>query len=544
MEKNLTETDFDKLWNSALQEVRDEFGQIIQDELKEASLAGELTLAQDSVGWNPIGGSGTYGSEFTEEKRIALSAKSRWLFNFNPFAKQSFRHWTNFSVGTGFMFTSPDKPTLKRIDEIVFHPSNHHIFSLEGQIKTSDNLLNDGEVFFPVFPDAKPVPQIRRIKSCEITHVITDPDDAGTVIGYRHAYTTKSSDGNSVKRVRYYPDWTQVGASRGVDTSKLAAVIKGFSSLDGDASKDAAIVTDAYIYPLRINLIDKRGVGLLSAAIWWMQSMTKFMISRTSIQQAIARFVQKLNMKGGADAVARAKARMQSGLVGQGGQGNETNPATAYGGMFIGNDNAELQNMKMETGASAAQTDGNMLAQIIGSSVGIFPHYFGLGESFRLATATAMELPMRIMFKVYQSLQAEAYVGILTSVIYRTFKQKSISKIQITAKSPDISIRNLGSLFTSLAQLAAVSPEFFELTDVREKIGRELGVDDIPTFLEMWDELFKQRLERDEKKAEKDAAAKAKAPAPGAPRSDDGGSTGARNDNPDPQRDQREGGQD
>jgi hypothetical protein len=56
----------------------------------------------------------------------------------------------------------------------------------------------------------------------------------------------------------------------------------------------------------------------------------------------------------------------------------------------------------MATGASDAKTDGAMLFNMVGIGAGLFPHWLGMGEAFRLATATAMETPTLRNFERYQ----------------------------------------------------------------------------------------------------------------------------------------------
>jgi hypothetical protein len=70
--------------------------------------------------------------------------------------------------------------------------------------------------------------------------------------------------------------------------------------------------------------------------------------------------------------------------------------------MFLENEAATLERLPMSTGAGDAKTDGEALAWQALLGFGLFPHYAGMGDAYRLATATSMEKPLLMQWSRYQ----------------------------------------------------------------------------------------------------------------------------------------------
>ena len=78
---------------------------------------------------------------------------------------------------------------------------------------------------------------------------------------------------------------------------------------------------------------------------------------------------------------------------------------------------AELSNLPLRTGASDAAADGSALMGQVGLGGQVFPHWLGRGEAFRLATASAMELPVLKAFQRYQLWWADVWRDLVDLVL-------------------------------------------------------------------------------------------------------------------------------
>lgn len=118
--------------------------------------------------------------------------------------------------------------------------------------------------------------------------------------------------------------------------------------------------------------------------------------------RAAASIVEKIKAKGGSRGIDLIRARMESSLVTSSGSAFDRNPPSTAGGMWIENEAVSREWMNRPTNSGDAAVDGNALLAQAGLAGRVFPHYLGRGESFRLATTTAMERPTLEAFNGYQ----------------------------------------------------------------------------------------------------------------------------------------------
>lgn len=366
----------------------------LESVLREAGIGmAELELARDDAGWVRLGANETNG--LMEATRSWSVRRARAYFDRDPLSKQAVRTWTNFTLGRGITFKAKDDTANKVLRTFWDDSVNKPILSNKGQRKSNDKLLVDGEVFF-IFFEAAGVVKIRRIDPLEITEIISDPDDIET----KRLYKREWVDARSAQHTAYYRDW--------MNDDKLGTWQDQYRQ---PQTANAAGV----IYHVPFNSLSLRGISLLFSGMDWAKAYRKFLEARASITQALARFAWKAKIKGSAAQVAGVRAEWRSAVASGGGA--ETNPPPAPGATFVENEAYDLSPIKTESGASSAKIDSNMLLQIFGNSVGIFPQYFGAGEAFRLATAKAMELPMLVQFEAHQQFWADVYDEIFSFVM-------------------------------------------------------------------------------------------------------------------------------
>jgi hypothetical protein len=410
----------------------------------------DAALAQDEAGWLKVSGNSS-ALDMPPAERIATVQRARLYYNHDPLAKQAVRLWTGYALGKGMNWKAPDKAAQDTLNDFWNDPANRVMFSTQGQHKSSDRLLVDGELFLAIFSGAGAV-HVRRIDPLQITEIISDPEDDETPRYYKRDYVNASS-GKS--ETLYYADWKSDSTEAAPDASH----------------KPIKATTDALIYHVTFNTLGQRGNSLLAVSMDWSKAHRKFMEARVAIMQALARFAWKVKTAGGAAQVAALKAQL--GTTINSGSAAEGNPPASAGSTWIENGGIQLDSIKTESGAGSAQVDGSMLLQMLGVGMGIFPHYFGAGESFRLATATAMEAPMLKQFETYQQLWGDIYSDLFKYVL----AENSVGDDQqfIDLDFPPIVQADVVAITTAVSAVLASVPGL-DTPEVRKLLLTALGI--------------------------------------------------------------------
>ena len=420
----------------------------------------DLELAIDDRGWMSLSTQDSSG--LTEFDRTKVVRRARAYFVRDPLSKQAVRIWTDFALGRGISWKAKDDNTGEVLRDFWDAKANESVLSNQGQRKSSDKLLVDGEIFFVFFTAGRNV-KIRLIDPLEITEIITDPDDRETKKLYKRFWT----DAQNQTHGKYYLDW----ANEDKEGS--------WPDMTGGMQSATA---DGIIYHVPFNSLGIRGNSLLLSAMDWAKAHRKFLEARASITQALARFAWKAKIKGTSAQVSAARTAWQSSIAS--GSDTETNPPTAPGGTFVENEGYNLTPIKTESGANAAQVDANMLLQIFGSAVGVFPHYFGAGEAFRLATATAMERPMRVQFEAYQQLWADVYDNIFNFVMERNSIPKSKRFVDIDF--PPLVEKDANEKVKAIIEVVTAMPEL-DGDEMRKLVLTTLGLNNPDEILKSMD---------------------------------------------------------
>lgn len=410
----------------------------------------DLELARDDAGWIGLGAVGAIG--LPDMTRVASVRRARVYYVRDPLSKQAIRVWTDYSIGRGISWKAKDEDTNEILHGFWNDNVNEPILSNQGQRKSSDSLLVDGEIFFVFFSNNAGDVKIRRIDPLEITEIITDPDDKETKLFYKRQWATPQSKTREI----YYPDWANE---------------KPKTIPPGAQGGEREIAESGVIYHIAFNTPGTRGVSLLLAAMDWTKAHRKFLEARAAITEALALFAWKAKIKGSSADVTTIRNQLRSSLAAGG--STESNPPPAPASTMVENEGIDMTPIRTETGARNAQVDGAMLLQLFGSAVGIFPHYFGAGESFRLATATAMERPMRVQFEAYQQLWGDIYDNIFHYVMDKNKIAKDKRFIDIDF--PPIVEKDATDSIKVIAEILMVLPEL-GVDEVKKLVLTNLGI--------------------------------------------------------------------
>lgn len=422
--------------------------------LKEASATVEKDLALE--GWTKLGTSSM--SDLNGSARTDYTKKSRYLYNFDPLAKQAIRLWTDYAFGNGISWQSEDDKVQEALNKFWNNPANRSVLSAKGQRKSSDKALVDGEVFFALFlgPDGEVT--IRWIDPLEITEIITDPDDIETIMFYKREWT----DTQGTAHTSYYRSHTNIKDESSSDSMKKA--VKS--------------TEDAIVYHLAINTIGQRGNPLLLPVIGWIEQYRLFLAARIAIVRALARFAWIAKTKGGASAVATVKAATE-GKLPQAGSTAVTNEAVS------------LDPIKTDTGSANANTDGRMLKNQICVGVGVLPHYMGDLETSNLATAKSVELPMLKMFASYQQVWSDVIWDIFNIVLNHNGISPDDRFIDIDF--PEIVPADAVSALTAIQSLISAFPNMVDSNEIMKQALINIGLNNVDEILSNLEELQKEK---------------------------------------------------
>jgi hypothetical protein len=446
----------------------------IEGMIQEATLAAETVLNEDNRGYDKLNNLG--GDIMTEQLRRQMVRDAR-VYSFREgLVRQAKTLYTTFGVGTGLIFQARDPDAQKILMEFWNNPNNKKYTSTRGQSAMSDSLLTDGELPLAFFKSPRSL-VMRRLDPLEIVDIATDIDDQYQERFYVRKFTPKATVGVTSKpQTLHYKDWRNIDNRKGVTST-------------GEVITKASYGT-APVYFVKLQEGYLRGYSLFSAMLHWADQHREFMRARASITRAIASTAFKLKIKGGQAAVNSMKTTLQSTRV----TGtSETNPAQTPASTWIENAAAELSRMKQETGAQAAQIDGNMLVMMAGASVSVFPHYFGSGESFRLATATSMETPMRKVFESYSKGLIDMWQEIFDYILEDAGVPED--KREVSVEYPEIIFKDMLNAMQALGLLLKEFPDMVASKAVQKKGLNILGFRKAEDILEEIPEIKRERPE-------------------------------------------------
>lgn len=448
-------------------------------------------------GWIPLGALSGAGYDIPDSSRINILRLARGMTIFNPLCSHAASLFTTFSVGEGVKFNvgeevsqkgktkekpaKTEQPTLapgevsraqKVLDNFVNNPRNRGVMAPIGQQALVQRFVPDGELFLALFlkPGDGSDSEIRSIDPAEILRIYYNPEDAAQPWVYHRQYCLPDSTPVS----KYYRDWTdpKTGGMMPVDALKAGNMTGPTLGLITDKNGKTYIPFEqAKIYHLPWGM-GRRGVSMLTAALPWAQAHKKFMEARIAIEQSLARFAWHNKTKGTPQDVAAEKGRFQSTAA----TGRETNPAPAPGSILFTSGGSDMKPFGQDTGADSAKVDGSMLIQMFAIALGLFPHYLGSGEAFRLATATAMEPPMRKLFLRFQTLWDQVYTDIITQLFKVCGVPKKESYVRVDF--PELWNVDVPALIDAMARLFQSSPWAAEIDEVDKILLMHLGVSD------------------------------------------------------------------
>ncbi len=406
--------------------------------------------------WDIVGGDVTQ----SEQVRLRLVEKSRELSRFDSVVGHIEKLWTDFGFGIN-VDVSPRKDNEEAVvtwNAFWEAPANQVLLSQRRLQTLSQKLLSDGEIYIIFFVnkvDGSVI--VRLIPTEEIVKVVTQPDDK-LVVAYWKRQWIKNDERGTEKTV-YYRDW--LAEANGIVDENGEIIAKPVA---GNTSvvmlpKDAIIAdkqnknTDVFVMQLAFDEDNNhRGWPLLTSGFSWANVYSGFAKDRAAVSKSVAMFVDKVKAKTGQRGLNVMRGQMGTTVGNVGSFGTETNPAAARGSTWLENEAATRTRMPLNTGGGDAQKDGAILINMVSLAGRVFAHWVGYGDSYRLATATSMELPMLKAFSRYQAFWASVWVDIATIVFtqHNKFGNGNIDDITVDVNLDTIIDTEIENIFMAM----------------------------------------------------------------------------------------------
>lgn len=393
--------------------------------------------------WIPLSGL-QVDDEDEQKRRDEIVPVSRLAFRWDPLTKWIVNTWTNFGHGQSVVIVPVDDAVQKWWREFWTARRNRAILGIR-QIHTNSNkVLVDGEFLF-VYYTAKADGHVtvRRMSTLEITEFIALPNDDETVLYYKREWTRDEKE-----HTRYYPDW--------LATEEQLAKADLPEGAELAQNQDDAVDVD--MMQVALTAQTRRGWPLMAASQDWNRAYNDFLKNRAAVSKAVATYVDRVRVDGGSRAVTSFTDLLQSSLVTDPDTG-ETNPVPAAAATAVMNKSVNWDRFNMASGASDAEIDGRMLFNMVGIGAGLFPHWLGHGESFRLATAQAMELPTLRNFQRYQMFWQSIWQDMFDFVLMQAerYGNQSFPEQGVAIELDPLLQEDLTALADALGQLSQVS---------------------------------------------------------------------------------------
>jgi len=328
------------------------------------------------------------GMDASETFRIQVVKESRSLYLTDPITQFAIELWTDYAFGSAPALTAEDTSAQEVWNEFWRADRNAPVLGDRKLHKQSETQLIDGEMFYAVFVSTLDgTSTVRLVQTDQIKEIVKDPGDSSVPLYYKREAVTATGEFETV----YYPDWAA--------TAEQLAMV----TLPADARIASMIKpeTDVVMLHTAFREVNGRGWPLATASIDWSREYKQFLQNRAAVARAAATVVEKIKAKGGQRALDAMRSRLGSSLTG-GTDSFETNPPPVAGSVWLENDAVDRQWMNRPTNSADAEKDGMALLTQAGLGYKLYPHYLGRGDTYRLATSTAMEGPTLKSFNRYQ----------------------------------------------------------------------------------------------------------------------------------------------
>ena len=394
--------------------------------------------------------SGAAGSDY---ERTLVVQSSRRLWRYDVHTQWAIWLWTYYGFGRQINVTFTEPEDNETFDAFWEADENQPVLGVVALPQLSHRLLVDGEfglMYFTSSLDGKTI--IRLVMTDDIREIVYDQEDKAVPIFY------KISLGDTVGEV-YVAD-TLHRMLQNANGKEPAYEQLPEGAINGDSLRSYTIASMQLLTFNRKDMFSARGWPLATAGAPWLRTYKAFMEDRATLAAAIAQIAYKAKVKGGSRGVEAVRAKLDSILNPAGTGDGSYAPSRAAGGVHVENEAMDLQKLQFGTGASDAKADGEGLLTVASLGLGLFPHYMGAGDAFRLATATAMEMPLLRQWTAYQDFWSAQFGAVGRYVIWakdslggKAAKTASVARTDISVTTDRLLDLDTAELATAVSSL-------------------------------------------------------------------------------------------
>ncbi|TET49607.1 MAG: hypothetical protein E3J64_09395, partial [Anaerolineales bacterium] len=414
-----------------------------------------------------------YSMDLSRARQRATDESCR-LWIYSVLHQWSISMWTNYGYGENIVVTAKDTKPEGEISETeeplkygeeVFREfweatRNKPVLAADKMHGMSNWLLVKGNQFFSYSSSTLDgEATIRKIKPAEIVEIVKDPDDASVPWFYKRQWSTMKG----VSRTWYYPAWEVFFES---DLDKKADEVLPQNAVRADTMRvnEEGLGTAVCIQHVAHNCKEEDslwGWPLSVAGAPWLREHKRFRENRSAVAASRAMYTWKVGVKGGSRAVQGVQSQLASAFATGGSK--ETNPPPVAGSTWVENPAAVLEALSQKTGAGDAKEDGNALAWMGLLGLGVYPHYGGIGDVLRWATAQMLEGPILRQWSRYQLFWSAQFRTMVRIVL--KFREKyggagSVQGAKFSTYEAEVSTDRL--VETDLAAITSAVSDFYE----------------------------------------------------------------------------------
>jgi len=383
----------------------------------------------DRMNWEQVSG---YGGYSEDERRRAVDDSKR-MFKYAIIARWIVNLWTYYGMGVNVSIIAEDEAADEIWQDFWAADRNQRVIAKDRMDELSRWLLVTGErfhVFFSSTLDGETT--IRNVEPGQITSILTNPDDSTEPWFYERQRIVKGG-----VQTLYYPDWELFFNG---DVAKTWRTAQREYTINGELAQQNQTAACMLFTPfVQLDEENLRGWPLLAPqGTPWLRAQREFMQDRATVTRGKAAYIRRYQVSGGSRGVASVQRTLASAF--QFGGTSETNPPPTAGSSEVHNRAVDVTDLPMTTGAGDAKSDGEMFAWMAGLAGGVFPHYLGLGDAYRLATATSMEVPLNMQFSLYRN-QLGAMLRKMVRIVLQY--QERYNKAKFETYAADVSTDRL-----------------------------------------------------------------------------------------------------
>lgn len=381
----------------------------------------DLELAADSVGWRMLVARSEM--EFSRNGLKDIIDLCRVMYLKNPLIKRAINVQRYYVFGQGVTIEAKNDRVNEIVQEFWDDPRNKVELTSEDALSDKErDVQTDGNVFLALFTNNKTgLTRVRSFPVDQVQDIILNPEDRRDVWFYKRVYTKQTFDGQDPQEVTvYYPDIDHTKDMHEDGGDPHPGSTHPMNAIDGKA-----IEWDSPILHIREGEIGgmRFGVPEMYAACDWAKAVTTDLENYATVKQALARFAWRMTRKGGTDAIAAAKSKLNTTLNTD---SRDRNPPTQTGGVFISGD-ADMLAPIRTAGAQPSSEDGRALRLMVAAAVGI-PETILVGDADvgNLATAKSLDRPTELAMRERQKKWASVLQRLFQYVIRRSIGSETV----------------------------------------------------------------------------------------------------------------------